>query len=247
MRVPAPRVAIALVVALLAAGLAVIIVRAGDGGHSVASRAQSTTSTSSTITIAPETTAPTSPPTTQPIPSAQAIQLAKIKDQVSQVRGLPWLTPLDLQVPPTDAEFVRQFDAVVARDLRVDRMNGDGETWKVLKLIPQGTDYTKAYLDLLRGAVLGFYDPKTKKLLVRSSGTLTPGQRITVAHEMDHALTDQHFQFGPATDVLDKKDQQEAYTAFTGLLEGDAKLLEALWSGKFLSAKERDQAANEGG
>src|SRR5438067_1651470 len=114
-----PRVAlIALVVALLAAGLAVIIVRAGDGGHSVASRAQSTTSTSSTITI---------------------------------------------------------------------------------------------------------------------------------AHEMDHALTDQHFQFGPATDVLDKNDQQEAYTGFTGLLEGDAKLLEALWSGKYLSAKERDQAATEGG
>jgi hypothetical protein len=246
MRVPAPRVAIALVVALLAAGLAVVVVRAGDGGHTL-TRAQGTTSTSPTITIAPATSAPTAPSTTQAIPTGQALELAKIKDQVSQVRGLPWLAPLDLQVPPTDAEFVRQFEAVVARDLRPDRMNGDGETWKVLKLIPQGTDYTKAYLDLLRGAVLGFYDPKTKKLLVRSSGTLTPGQRITVAHEMDHALTDQHFQFGPATDVLDKNDQQEAYTAFSGLLEGDAKLLEALWAGKYLSAKERDAAANEGG
>ena len=69
---------------------------------------------------------------------------------------------------------------------------GDGETLKVLKLIPENTDYVKTIQALYGGAVLGFYDPKTKRLLVRANGTtLTPEQRITVAHEMDHALTDQ--------------------------------------------------------
>jgi hypothetical protein len=242
-------VAIALVVALLAAGLATVAVRAGEGGGGrshVASRAQGTTSTSPTITIAPEPTAPSSPPTTQSAPPALTQALAQIKDQVAQIRGLPWLAPLDVQVV-SDAEFQRQFDAVTQRDLRPDRMRGDGETFQVLKLIPQSTDYLKAYLDLLHGAVLGFYDPKTAKLLVRSGGTLTPEQRITVAHEMDHALTDQHFKFGPATYALDAADKQEAYTAYSGLLEGDAKLLEALWAGKYLTPKERTQAANEGG
>ena len=246
MRVPAPRVAIALVVALLAAGLAVVAERAAGGGAKhVASRAQATTSTSSSTTIAPGTTT-SGPATTQPVPPALAQTLAQIKDQVAQVRGLPWLAPLDVQVV-NDAEFLRQFNAVTQRDLHPDRMQGDGETFKVLKLIPQNVDYLKSYLDLLNGAVLGFYDPKTAKLLVRSGGSLTPEQRITVAHEMDHALTDQHFKFGPATYALDAADKQEANTAFTGLLEGDAKLLEALWAGKYLTPKERTQAANEGG
>src|SRR5438270_11091337 len=156
MRVPAPRVAIALVVALLAARLAIVAVRPGGGGpNHVASRAQVTTSTSPTTTAAPETTtsAPPGPATTLPIPAALSQTLAQIKDQVAQVRGLPWLAPLDVQVV-SDAEFQRQFDAVTQRDLRPDRVQGDGETLKVLKLIPQGTDYLKTTLDLLHSAVL---------------------------------------------------------------------------------------------
>src|SRR5256714_8725466 len=206
MRVPAPRVAlIILVVALLAAGLAVVVIRAGDGGHKVAARSPASTSVP-TITIAPDTTtstAPAAPSTTQPIPSALAQTFNQFHDQVPQLRGLPWLAPSDIPVAP-DADFVRQLNAVIHRDIRLDRLQGDGETWKVLKLIPQNTDYVKTTFDLYGGAVLGFYDPKTKKLLVRAGGTtLTAEQRITLAHEMDHPLTDQHFQFRPAPDPLD--------------------------------------------
>jgi hypothetical protein len=248
MRAPAPRVAlIALVVALLAAGLAVVALRAGDGGHKVASRAATSTSTPETITTAPSTTTtvPPAPTTTAAIPPALAATFAKIQAQVADLRGLPWLAPLDISVAP-DAEFVKQLNAVNHRDLHVDRMQGDGVTLKVLKLIPQNLDYVKTVMDLYGGAVLGFYDPKTKKLLVRAnSTTLTPEQRITVAHEMDHALTDQHFQFGPATNALDAADKGEQTTAYSGLLEGDAKTLESQWASRYLSAGERNQAANE--
>jgi hypothetical protein len=242
-------VAIALVVVLLAAGLAVVVVRAGDGGHKVASRATSTTAPPTTI--APTTTTTTAAPaptTTAAVPSALAATFAQIQDQVSQLRGLPWLGPLDIAVAP-DAEFVRQLNTVNQRDMHLDRMQGDGETLKVLKLIPQNTDYVKTIQNLYGGAVLGFYDPKTKKLLVRAnSTTLTPEQRITVAHEMDHALTDQHFQFGPATNALDVADKGEQDTAFSGLLEGDAKTLEAQWAAKYLTAAQRNQAsAGSGG
>jgi hypothetical protein len=247
MRVPAPRVAIALVVALLSAGLAVAVVRAGSGGDGkVRASATTSTSTSPTITIAPDTSTTTTPapPTTQ-IPPALAATFAQIQAQIAQVRGLQWTAPLDISVAP-DAEFVRQLNAVNKRDLHPDRLQGDGETLKVLKLIPQSSDYVKAYMDLLSGAVLGFYDPKTKKLLVRAdSTTLSPYQRITVAHEMLHALTDQHFQFGPATYALDAADKQEQGSAYSGLLEGDAKLLESLWSGRFLSPSDRQKAASE--
>src|SRR5437660_5221727 len=186
MRVPAPRVAlVALIVALLAGGLAAVVIRAGEGGSKVASRGTPTTSPSPTATFAPvtSTTAAPAPATTQPVPSALAATFAQIQAQVAQVRGLQWLGPLDISVAP-DAEFVRQLNAVTQRDLHPDRIRGDEETYKLLKLIPQNTDYLKAYLGLLGGAVLGFYDPKTGKLLVRANGVLTPYQRITIAHEM---------------------------------------------------------------
>src|SRR5438270_627757 len=248
MRVPVPRVAlVALIVALLAAGLAAIAIRSGDGGaKKLASRATSTTSTSST-TVAPTTSTTTAAPptTTEPVPAALAATFAQIQAQVAQLRGLPWLAPLDISVAP-DAQIDKQLQAVNQRDLHPDRIVGDGETLKVLKLIPQNLDYLKTIEDLYNGAVLGFYDPKTKKLLVRANGTtLTPEQRITVAHEMDHALTDQHFQFGPATNALDVADKGEQGTAFSGLLEGDAKTLEAQWATKYLTAAQRNQASGE--
>src|SRR2546423_667495 len=144
MRAPAPRVAlVGLIVALLAAGLAAIVIRAADGGTSkVASRpAAATSSTSSTTSIAAATSAsPPGPTTTQPVPSALAQAFAQIEAQVAQIRGLPWLGPLDIATAP-DAEFVRQLNAVTVRDLHPDRLQGDGETYKLLKLIPQNTDY----------------------------------------------------------------------------------------------------------
>jgi hypothetical protein len=237
---------VALIVALLGAGLAAVAVRGGGGGKKVALRVPSSVP-APTITIAPETSTTTvpAPSTTQPVPPALAATFTQIQAQVSQLRGLPWLAPLDISTAP-DAEFTRQLNAVNQRDLHVDRMQGDGETLKVLQLIPQDLDYVKEVMNLYGGAVLGFYDPKTKKLLVRANGTtLTPAQRITVAHEMDHALTDQHFQFGPATYALDQADKGEQGTAFTGLLEGDAKTLEAEWSAKYLSAAQRNEASGE--
>ena len=248
MRAPASRMAlVGLVVVLLGAGLAAVVIRAGEGGGGKLTRASGTTSSAPTITIAPatSTTAAAGPTTTAAIPPALAATFAQIQAQVAQIRGLQWTAPLDIAVAP-DAEFVRQLNAVNQRDLHPDRLAGDGETLKVLQLIPKGTDYVKTYMSLLGGAVLGFYDPKTKKLLVRANGTtLTPYERITVAHEMLHALTDQHFNFGPATYELDVQDKGEQGSGYSALLEGDARLMEANWSSKFLGQSERNQAAAE--
>jgi len=248
MPVPSPRVIVILVVALIATGLGVAIVRSNDDSSKVAS--QTTSTSSSTSTAGATTTVPApgtsaAPAPTTPIPTDQARIFNQIKDQVAEIRGLAWKAPLDIQVA-NDAEFRRQLNIVIARDIHVDRMKGDEVTLKILQLIPESTDYLKLYNDLLGGAVLGFYDPKTKKLLVRSSGSLSPAERITVAHEMDHALTDQYFDFGTATDVLDKADKSEEGSGFTSAIEGDAKLLESQWAEKYLSSKEQAAAKSDG-
>jgi len=90
--------------------------------------------------------------------------------------------------------------------------------------------------------VLGYYDPKTKELVVGSSGDdgdIDIATRLTLVHELDHALTDQWFDFGTATQALDDADREEELDAYTAILEGDAKLLEARYTEKYLSEEEQ--------
>jgi len=220
---------------LTATGVAVALARRDRSDHSVAS--VSTTSTASTATTsAPSTT----------LPPGLAKTFDEIKAQVSELRGLAWTAPLDIGVIPRDA-FQRELKAVNDRDRHPDRQTGDGETYKLLKLIPRSMNYDQALEDLYGSAVAGFYDPKTKKLLISGKeGDLSPAARLTIAHEMDHALTDQRFNFGQRSDALDAADKQEEFLAFVGLLEGDAKLMESLWSTKYLTAKERQSLGSAG-
>src|SRR5207237_1416327 len=146
---------------------------------------------------------------------------------------------LDVRVVAKD-EFVQRLEQAETRDEYPDRMSADGQTLQLLQLLPRSVDYRRAYHDLLDEQVIGFYDPKTKQLLVRSTGGgLDPEVKVTIAHELDHALTDQYFDFGDATNTLDKADKQEEVTAYTALIEGDAVLMQTLFAQRYLTAKER--------
>ena len=247
MRSPPLRLVAVLLGVFLVADVVALIVH--DGSHkklkvaAPGQRATTTSSSTTSSTTAPPATASTA---TTAVPDALARQFDQIKAQVASVRGLDWLGPLSIRVAD-NAAFVKELKAVDDRDAHPDRLNGDGETDKLLQLIPNSTDFKKTIDDLFAGLVLGFYDPKTKQLLVRESkGTLDPATRFTIAHEMDHALTDQHFHYGDVADAIDKADKQEEGTGLTALLEGDAVHTQDLWAQKYLSAGERRQTGGGG-
>src|SRR5438552_775553 len=147
MRLPPLRLVAVLLGVFLVADVVAIVVH--DGSHKkvkAAARVPVTTSSSTTST-APAAKGPT---TTNPVPADLAGQFDTIRDQVASLRGLVWLAPLDVRVA-NNADFVRQLNAVEQRDMRPDRMNGDGDTDKILQLIPNSIDYTKAINDLLGG------------------------------------------------------------------------------------------------
>jgi hypothetical protein len=176
--------------------------------------------------------------TTRPLPPEPAY-VTTIKAQVSELRGLAWKAPLAVDVV-SKTELARRYRAGVERDIKPDRLAGDGDAFTVLHLIPAGTDYAKTVEDLFAGLVLGFYDPETKELVVGDSGgELDPGTKVTLAHELDHALTDQWFDFGSRTKALDDADRQEELDAFDALIEGDAKLLEERFADKYLTEDEQ--------
>jgi hypothetical protein len=113
-------------------------------------------------------------------------------------------------------------------------------TLKLLGLIPAGLDYSRLLDELASSVVLGFYDPETKELYVGVGDVaeLNGAEKASIVHEMTHALTDQHFAYGPRTVALDEADRADEYRALIALLEGDARLTEYLWMERHLGEVE---------
>ncbi len=159
--------------------------------------------------------------------------------QTAQIRGLSWKGPLNLKAVSHD-ELVRRHAAATARDTDPNRIAGMEATLKLLRLLPEEVSYQKLMDDIVRaGAVLGFYDPKTRELFVRAEEGEFDGQvKATIVHEMVHALTDQNFNYGPRLDELERSDRAEEAFALSSLLEGDARLTENLWMEQYLDPLE---------
>jgi hypothetical protein len=145
------------------------------------------------------------------------------------------------------AELRRRLREAEARDAQPEREEADEELLKLLKLIPADLDLQAAVDELVASQVVGFYDPDTKQLFVagETDGKLSADTQVTVAHELDHALTDQHFDFGAATEVLEETDRGEELFAYTALIEGDAVLLQSLWAQRYLSDESRGSLGAE--
>jgi hypothetical protein len=176
------------------------------------------------------------PPTPAQQRARERETIERIRVQVARVRGLRWKAPLDVRVV-SRAELRRLLRQTDARDARPERDQSDEAILKLLKLIPKDLALQAAVDKLLASEVVGFYDPETKKLFVagETDGKLTADTQVTVAHELDHALTDQHYDFGTATRALEESDRSEELSAYTALIEGDAVLLQSLWAQRYLS------------
>ena len=93
-----------------------------------------------------------------------------------------------------------------------------------LGAIPRGTDLRQLRADALGDQVAGYYEPETGELVVReTSGELGVADRITLAHELDHALTDQNLDI-PLPDELEL-GREDANLAALAVVEGDATLV----------------------
>ena len=93
-----------------------------------------------------------------------------------------------------------------------------------LGAIPPGTDLRALRSEAIGQQVAGFYQPETGELVVRQSGSeLSAVDRITLAHELDHALTDQVLGI-PLPDDPELGSEDSSLAALA-LVEGDATLV----------------------
>jgi hypothetical protein len=150
-------------------------------------------------------------------------QVEEIKPLVEQQRGLKYTK--DVQpVFQSSQQFEQQLSQKTLAEYPDAQADIDGRMLGLLGAVPKGTDMKQLQAKLMAGQVAGYYDPDTGELVVRTpdgTDSLDANGQITLAHELDHALTDQVLHLPDTA----KPGQTDADLAQLGLVEGDATLL----------------------
>lgn len=144
---------------------------------------------------------------------AQVDRIAKV---VAKVRGLPLKRPLKVGWIGAKDVKVRARRAI-ERELGQAYLDGYTEAFARLGLLPPGYPYVEAMLEILGEQVAGYYDPDARELFVRHD---MPADEIVLAHEIGHALQDQHFNLKKLQG--DVKLSEDRNFAIAALIEGDA-------------------------
>jgi hypothetical protein len=194
-----------------------------------------------TPTASPST-APSSPPPASPSVTPTPVTAGEvdriydaIEGQVVAIRGLP---RTDVKRETIDEAALKVFNAdSFHEDNPPGYVEANERLYKAMGLMPPEVSLEQTYLDLLGSQVAGFYRPDAKTLYVVSrTGTINGADKITFAHEYDHALQDANFSvFADQKKLLDQTDRALARAA---VYEGDATLLMVLWAGENLTADE---------
>lgn len=184
--------------------------------------------------------AATPAPTMAPVPYEVAAQMDTIQQQVSLIRGLQALAPVQrgLMTPDQLRERMRQdiYEQNSPQDIE-----DNSHMFAILGLLPEGFDLQGLYLNLLSEQVAGFYDAETKEMYVVQGEAFKGPEKMTYAHEFTHTLQDQNYDLrnGLKDNPEYCRDHSEYCLAVDSLVEGDASLVESLWL--YRSATRQDQ------
>ena len=155
------------------------------------------------------------------------------------LRGLPFKHEVLQQVSTKDE--LRQFMLEeLEGQMTPEEFAGNELAMKALGLIPRELDLKATMVQLYTEEVAAFYDPKTQtmhlikevsegskptlleRLFGKKSGFDKDENKTVIAHELTHALADQHFGLDALQDVASGDDDR--MLALSALIEGEATL-----------------------
>ncbi len=147
----------------------------------------------------------------------------EIGKKVSRLRGLKIKKPIAMGVM-SEAELRARILSRLDEDSPPAERAAEAAMAKRWGIIPWDLDLDQLTLDLLTEQIAGFYDPVEKKLYVaeKSEGDDTWADML-MAHEIVHALQDQHFDLEPWMKQVEHDG--DARAARAALVEGDGVAL----------------------
>ncbi len=145
-------------------------------------------------------------------------RIARMLKKVSEARGLVAKS----EVPGRTLDRVALLDRVkahVAREVPKAAIRNEGLSMKLLGLLPTNFDYEAETYALLEAQLAGYYEPADRTMYM-AADLDDDNAKATLAHELVHALQDQHWDLGVRSKYKPGKSDLSATTS--ALAEGDA-------------------------
>src|SRR5437667_4547091 len=159
------------------------------------------------------------PADSKPAPDADFIAAAdEVLGQMSQITGLKLVTPLKKSLRSREeirAYVIKQMN----EEKNAAERYADQRSAEAFGLLPKGFDLDSFMVNVLTEQVEGLYDPKTREFYIADWSPLAD-QRMVMAHELTHALEDQHFQIEAWAKAA--RPNEDAELARDSVLEGSA-------------------------
>ena len=152
------------------------------------------------------------------VPTPPAI--AEVEHQVETVRGFTYDRPVNIE-PITAREMDRRlrnyFDAYYPKRFYARR----SDAWATIGAIPRDIGILEALNNYQQGQVLGYYNSQNEELVYTGDAELDRIEHFVLAHELTHAIDDQHFDLDRLDDMVVHCDD-EIFQAALGVVEGSA-------------------------
>jgi hypothetical protein len=185
----------------------------------------------------------TPPPAGRPPEGGTPPAIAEVEAQVVQERGLDYLEKVPVEAV-TSSRMANEVRVNFRENFPVDQYERRSLAWATLGVIPPGTDLRTQLQSFFTGAVLGFYVLETGRLVFEGSSELSPTAHVTLAHELTHAVDDQHFHL-EKVDALVTACDDEGQMAALGAMEGSAQFTSFEVARDFLTQDELLQVAQD--
>jgi hypothetical protein len=157
------------------------------------------------------------PPATQQ--SAEFMQAAdEVLADMSKLLSLPILSPLKKSLRSRD-EIRAYLLQKMKEDKDADKRYADQKSMEKFGLLPKDYPLEQTLVKVLTEQIAGLYDPDSKEFFIANWNT-EADERMVMAHELTHALHDQHFHIDKWTDAA--KPNDDAELARDAVVEGSA-------------------------
>jgi hypothetical protein len=153
---------------------------------------------------------------------AEARRLTReVSLSVEAIRGLKFKKPVAVKVVD-DRAARKHFKARIDQFWPADEVRLEQAAYIQLGLLPVGTDVVGNLLDLLEEQAGGYYDPKTETFFILEDMPRAAAP-ILMAHELTHALDDQHVDLDTILGAAASDDDRG--TALGAVVEGSGTLV----------------------
>ena len=170
--------------------------------------------------------------------------LQQIQDDVAGLRGLEPKREVTLRFLDQNALtgfLINRFN----NDYLPSEREADQKLLATLGMVGPNDNVAQTLLDILQEQVIGVYNQDDKVMyIVSDSSHFGPTEKVTFAHEFTHALQDQYFDLSKLAPKHPTNDDRALATL--ALTEGDAVLMQRLWSQSKMSQNELDQLGQGG-